>query len=103
MCYELVTQRLLISQTGGQRVRAQYIPMSDAHTMSYEHQERGVKEETDRTGSILKAGLYLGRDCGLGALCPVSLETTYQLENQAPRMEEPQGSYLDSPLPKRVP
>ena len=24
-----------------------------------------VKEETDRTGSILKAGLYLGPDCGL--------------------------------------
>jgi len=24
-----------------------------------------VKEETDRTGSILKAGLHLGLDCGL--------------------------------------
>ena len=80
-----VTQRLMLfSQTGGRRVRAQYIPMSDAHTMSYEHRERGMKEETDRTGSILKAGLHLGRDCGLGALCPVSLETTYQPENQAP-------------------
>ena len=31
------------------------------------------------------------------------METTYQLENQAPQMEEPQGSYLDSPLPKRIP
>ena len=24
-----------------------------------------VKEETDRTGSVLKAGLHLGPDCGL--------------------------------------
>ena len=30
-----VTQRLmLLSQIGGQRVRVQYIPMNDAHTMS---------------------------------------------------------------------
>ena len=29
----------------------------------------------------LKAGLHLGPDCGLWALCPVSMETTYQLEN----------------------
>ena len=80
-----VTQRLVsFSQIGSQRARVRYIPMSDAHTMSYEHRERGMKEETDRTGSILKAGLHLGRDCGLGALCPVSLETTYQPENQAP-------------------
>ena len=42
-------------------------------------------------------------DCGLGVICPVSVETTYQLENQAPWMEEPQGSYLDSLLPKRIP
>ena len=56
-----------------------------------------LKEETDRTGSILKAGLHLGLDCGLWAICPVSMETTYQLENQTPQMEEPQGSYLDSP------
>ena len=62
-----------------------------------------VKEETDRTGSILKAGLRLGPDCGLCAICPVSMETTYQLENQAPWKEEPQGPYLDSLLPKRVP
>ena len=62
-----------------------------------------MKEETDRTGSILKAGLHLGLDCGLGALCPVSMETTYQLENQTPQMEEPQGSYLDSLSPERIP
>ena len=30
------------------------------------------------------------------------METTYQLENQTPQMEEPKGSYLDSPLPKRI-
>ena len=29
------------------------------------------------------------------------MERTYQLENQAPRMEEPQGSYLDPQSPKR--
>ena len=41
-----------------------------------------MKKETDRTGSILKAGLHLGLDRGLWAICPVSMETTYQLENQ---------------------
>ena len=61
-----VTQRLMsFSQIGGWRVRVQYIPMNDAHTMSEEHQEGGMKEETDRTGSMLKAGLHLGPDCGL--------------------------------------
>ena len=62
-----------------------------------------VKEETGRTGSILKVSLHLGLDCGLWAICPVSIEMTYQLENQAPRMEEPQGSYLDTLLPRRIP
>ena len=28
-------------------------------------EEMARKEETDRTGSILKAGLHLGLDCGL--------------------------------------
>ena len=59
-------------------------------------QEMAIKEETDRTGSILKAELHLGLDCGLWGICPVSMETTYQLETQAPRMEEPKASYLDS-------
>ena len=59
-------------------------------------------EGGNRTGSILKAGLHLGADCGLWAICPVPMETTYQLENQAPWMEEPHGSYLDSLLPKRI-
>ena len=31
------------------------------------------------------------------------METTNQLENQAPSMEEPQGSYLDSLLHKKYP
>ena len=56
-----------------------------------------MKEETDRTVSILKAGLHLGLACGLWALCPVSMEKTYQLENETLRMEETQDSYLDSP------
>ena len=42
-------------------------------------------EGGNRTGSILKAGLRLGRDSGLWTICPVSMEMTYQLENQAPR------------------
>ena len=50
-----------------------------------------VKEETDRIGSILKAGLHLGPDCWLRAICPVSMETTDQLENQAPQLEEPRA------------
>ena len=66
-----------------------------------------MKEETDGTGSILRAGLHLGPDCGLGSglhwYNPVSMETTYQLENQAPWMEEPQGLYIDFLLPKRLP
>ena len=41
-------------------------------------------EGGNRTGSILKAGLHLGPDCGLGTISPVSMEMTYQLENQAP-------------------
>ena len=61
-----------------------------------------MKEETDRTGSILKAGLHLGSDCGLGAICPVSMETTYQLEIQTLWMQEPKGSYLDSLSLKRI-
>ena len=50
-----------------------------------------------------KVELHLGPDCGLWAICPVFMEMTYQLENQAPWMEEPQGSYLDSLVPKRIP
>ena len=62
-----------------------------------------LKEEIDRTGSILKAGLHLVLDCVLWVICPVSVETTYQLENQTRRMEEPQWLYLDSLSPKRIP
>ena len=35
-------------------------------------------EGGNRTGFILKAGLHLGPDCGLWAICPVSMEMTYQ-------------------------
>ena len=62
-----------------------------------------LKEETDRTGSILKAGLHFEPDCGIKAICPVSMETTYKLENQSPQVEEPQGWYLDSLSPKIIP
>ena len=45
-----------------------------------------------RTASIWKAGLHLGPNCGLlGALCPGSMQTTYQLENQAPRRKSPRA------------
>ena len=46
-------------------------------------------EGGNRTGFILKAGLHLGLDCG--AICPVSIETTYQLENQAPGRKSPRA------------
>ena len=52
---------------------------------------------------MVEAGLRLGPDCGLRALRPGSMETAFPLENQAPGMEEPQGWYLDSPTPKRIP
>ena len=53
-----------------------------------------LKEETEQApswkqDSLLKAGLHPGADCGLGALCPVSMETTYQLEDQAPGRKSP--------------
>ena len=48
-------------------------------------------EGGNRTGSILKTGLHLGPDCGLRAICPVSMETIYQLENQAPGMKSPRA------------
>ena len=62
-----------------------------------------LKEETDRTGSILKARLHVGLDCGLWAICPGAMETTYQLENQAPGWKSPRALYLDSPSTKRIP
>ena len=62
-----------------------------------------MKEETDRTGSILKAGLHLGPDCRLGTIFLLFMETTYHVENQTHQKEETQDSYLDSPSPKRIP
>ena len=52
-----------------------------------ERQFYGDYEEGNRQSRLLKAGLHLGPDYGLSAICPVSMETTYQVENQAPRME----------------
>ena len=48
-------------------------------------------EGGNRTGSILKAGLHLGPDCGLWAICPVSMEKTYQLESQTPWRKSPRA------------
>ena len=69
----------------------------------YFHVFFSVIEGGNRTDSIFKVGLHLGLNCGRLAIGPVSMEITYQLENQTPRMEEPQGSYLDSPSPKKTP
>ena len=44
-----------------------------------------------RTGTILKAGLHLGPECGLRAICPISMEMTNQLENQAPGRKSPRA------------
>ena len=54
----------------------------------------GLGEGGNRTGSILKAELNLGPDCGFWVICPVSMETTYQLENQAPRRKSPRALHL---------
>ena len=48
-------------------------------------------EGGNRTGSILKAGLHLGLDCGLWAICPVSMDTTHHLVNQAPGRKSPRA------------
>ena len=39
----------------------------------------------------LESRLHLGLDCGLWAICPVSMETTCQLENQAPGRKSPRA------------
>ena len=60
-----------------------------------------VKEETERIGSILKAGLHLGLDCGLSympSICGNDIPTG--------KPDTPDGrapGYLDSPSPKRIP
>ena len=48
-------------------------------------------EGGNRTGSILKGGLHLGLDCGLRAICLVSMETAHQLENQAHGRKSPRA------------
>ena len=58
-----VTQRLVVfSQIGGQRARVQYIFMNDAQKL---RASSGETEGGNRTGSVFKAGLHLGPDCGL--------------------------------------
>ena len=51
----------------------------------------GPIEGGNRTGSILKGGLHLGLDCGLRAICLVSMETAHQLENQAHGRKSPRA------------
>ena len=86
-----VTQRLVVfSQIGGQRARVQYIFMNDAHTPKL-RASSGETEGGNRTGSIFKAGLHLGPDYGLWAICPVSMETRYQLENLVPGRKSPRA------------
>ena len=60
-----------------------------------------LKEETDRTGSILKAGLHLGPDWTLSYM-PSIYGNDIPTGNQTPQMEDPLGLYLDSPLPKTI-
>ena len=62
-----------------------------------------LKEETDRTGSILKAGLPLAPDGGLWAIMPSIYGNDIPTWKPGARKEEPQGLYLDSPLPKEYP
>jgi len=69
-----------------------------------ESTSEGVKEETDRTGWVLKAGPVWGRtvDCELCARYLGKRHTNWK-SSPLPCTEEPQGSYLDSPLPKKIP
>ena len=65
-----------------------------------------MKEETDRTGSILKAGLHLGPDVDFELYAQYLWKRHTSWKSRPPafgRMEEPQGSYLDSLLPQRIP
>ena len=61
-----------------------------------------MKEETEQAPSWKQDSILGGTVDFERCAQPVSMETTYQLENQAPWMEEPQGWYLDSLLPKRI-
>ena len=60
------------------------------------------KEETDRTGSILKAGQHLGPDWTLSYM-PSIYGNDIPTGTLGPQKEEPQGLYLDPPRPKRIP
>ena len=62
-----------------------------------------LKEEIDRTGSILKAGLHLGPDCELLSYMPSIYGNYIPTGKPGPQKEEPQGSYLGSPSLKEYP
>ena len=87
-CKELTHwERLKLEKIEGRRKSGQ-------QRMRWHHQLNGQESEHEggnRTSSILKAGLHLGPDCGLWAICPVSMETVYQLENQAPGRKSPRA------------
>ena len=61
-----------------------------------------AQEEADGTGSVLKAGLRLGLACAF-ELYAQYLRKQHTNWKARPQMEEPKGSYLDSPAPKRLP
>ena len=72
------------------------------HLSTWIHQEYTLRQRSacrtpseseggNRTGSILKAGLHPGLDYGLWAIHPVSMEMTYQPENQAPGRKSPRA------------
>ena len=97
-----VTQRLvLFSQIGGRRARVQYIPEWCSY---YELRVPRVGNEGGNRQNRLHLESRILSWAGLWTLSymPISMETTYQLENQTPRMEEPQGPYLLRELPGQM-
>ena len=73
--------------------------------VGWHHQQNGHESEHEggnRTGSVLQAGLHLGPDCGLWALCPVSMEMTHQLENRAPGRKSPRALHRLEECPNHL-
>ena len=67
---------------------ATFVPVLSPSIHTHAHNKM-LKEETEQTPSW-KQDSILGRT-GLWAICPGSMETTYQLENQAPRKKSPRA------------
>ena len=65
-----------------------FVPVLSPSIHTHAHNKM-LKEETEQTLSW-KQDSILGRT-GLWAICPVSMETTYQLENQGPRKKSPRA------------